>query len=422
MKYSGYALALTFAFCASRADSQTFTTLLSFTGTGGTASGAAPYGSLTVSGTSLFGMTVLGGVNRDGNIFSVGTDGTNFQNLLSFTGTGGAAIGANPYGSLTLTGTTLYGMTSGGGTSGYGNVFSVGTSGANYQNLLSLTGNGGAAIGRYPRGNLTLSGTTLYGMSYQGGFNGYGNVFSVGGNGTNYQNLISFVGSVDPASGQEPFGSLTLSGTMLYGMSYVGGANHLGNAFSIGTNGTNYQNRLSFTGTSGAASGQYPNGNLTLSGTTLYGMTYQGGANGFGNVFSVGTDGTGYHNLLSFTGTGGAASGANPEGSLTLSGTTLYGLAYQGGAKNKGAIFSVGIDGSGYHSLFSFTGSADGGFPLGDLTLSSGTLFGMTNAGGINNNGTVFALTLPTPEPGTLALAGSAAAALVAYRWRRRRC
>jgi uncharacterized repeat protein (TIGR03803 family) len=33
--------------------------------------------------------------------------------------------------------------------------------------------------------------------------------------------------------------------------------------------------------------GEYPEAGLTLSGSTLYGTTYQGGASGYGTVFSV---------------------------------------------------------------------------------------------------------------------------------------
>src|SRR5262249_30697787 len=114
--------------------------------------------------------------------------------------------------------------------------------------------------------------------------------------------------------------------------------------------------------------------------------------------------------LIQFTGTGGTAAGLNPYGDLILSGTTLYGVTEQGGTAGYGNVFSVGINGSGYDDLYDFTGGADGAYPYGDLTLIGGTLFGMTNAGGngvaLAGDGTIFALTLPTPEPGTLALVG----------------
>ena len=168
-----------------------------------------------------------------------------------------------------------------------------------------------------------------------------------------------------------------------------------------------------------------PHGNLTLSGTTLYGMTQNGGLTGDGNIFSVGIDGTNYRNLLSFTGSGGLASGENPSGSLTLSGTTFYGVTQLGGVSHYGNIFSVGIDGSDYHDLYNFSGGSDGGdVEEGELVLTGGTLFGVTLGGGSAlgdaGDGTVFAFALPTPEPGTLAIVG-AATAIVSYRRRRMR-
>ncbi len=103
MKSFASAIAICLAPCAGTADSQTFTTLVQFTGTGGTASGWNPIGSLMISGTALYGMTFYGG----GNIFSVGTDGANYQNLVSFSG---GVAGGGPEGSLTLDGMALYGM------------------------------------------------------------------------------------------------------------------------------------------------------------------------------------------------------------------------------------------------------------------------------------------------------------------------
>ncbi len=304
------------AFCASRANSQTFTTLVQFTGTGGTASGDYPSDGLLLSGTTLYGMTEEGGVNGLGNLFSVGMDGSNYQNVVSFTGIGGAASGAIPVGSLIRSGTTLYGMTFGGGANGIGNIFAVGINGSNYQNLLSFTGTGGAASGQYPEDSLILNGTRLYGMTVLGGANGIGNIFSVGTNGSNYQDLISFTGTGGTASGNVPFGSLILNGTTLYGMTYKGGGNGYGNVFSAGTNGSNYQDLVSFTGPSGGtATGETPSGSLTVSGTTLYGTTGGGGVNNKGIIFSVGTDGSNYQNCLSFTGTGGTAIGGGPFGS-----------------------------------------------------------------------------------------------------------
>ena len=109
---------------------------------------------------------------------SIGDDGTNFQNLISFTGTN--AI--NPYGSLTIIGSTMYGMTQGssGGPPGErGNIFSVGTNGTNYLNLLAFSGSNG----EYPTGSLTLAGATLYGTTPWGGIAAANNSQDYVGNG-----------------------------------------------------------------------------------------------------------------------------------------------------------------------------------------------------------------------------------------------
>jgi hypothetical protein len=304
MKRFAFLLAWAVAVCASRADLQTFTTLLTFTGTSGVAIGASACGSLTLNGTALYGMTAYGGANGNGNIFSVGEDGTNYQNLLSFTGTSGVASGRTPNGGVTIVGATIYGVTQVGGANGYGNIFSVGVGGTNYQNLVSFTGSSAMASGNQPEGTLALAGTTLYGMTRYSSYIGYGGIFSIGVGGANFQDLLYFTGTGGTASGWMPLGSLTVGGTKLYGMTYEGGTNGVGNVFSTGTNATNYQNLVSFNDSGGTPSGRAPSGSLTVNGATLYGATAFGGS-GYGNIFSVGTNGTNYQNLLSFTGTGG---------------------------------------------------------------------------------------------------------------------
>ena len=272
-------------------------------------------------------MTEFGGSSGAGNVFSIGTNGSGYQNLLSLSGTG--------FGGLTLGGTTLYGLTERGGSSGVGSVFSVGTNGSGYENLLAFTGAGGAYPGQAPNGGLTLSGTTLYGATSGGYSSNDGTVFSIGVNGSGYQNLLSFNG----ANGMIPNGPLTLSGTTLYGMTLAGGSSNVGTVFSVGTNGGSYRNLFSFNETNGIE----PNGSLTLSGTTLYGMTSGGGSSGEGTLFTIGTNGSGCQDLLSFTGAGGAYPGESPYGSVTLSGKTLYGTTAFGAANGYGNVFALNI-------------------------------------------------------------------------------
>lgn len=155
---------------------------------------------------------------------------------------------------------------------------------------------------------------------------------------------------------------------------------------------------------------------MTVAGTG-YGDPDAGGVGtGDGNIFSINTDGTGLHNLLSFNGT----TGNIPYGDVILSNSTLYGMTLQGGNSDYGNIFSIDTDGTDFENLFLFNG-ADGRLPQGDLTLSGSTLYGMTAHGGANDKGTVFSLTIQqTPEPSAFALLGVGFVCFGAYVWRKR--
>ncbi len=382
---------------SSAANGQAYNVLFSFSGTGGAYPGKWPAGDLTLSGSTLYGMTPDGGASNCGTIFNIKTTGSGFQSLFSFSGTDGNV----PSGDLTLSGSTLYGTAGGGGTDGYGTIFNISTTGGSLHTVLSFSGGNGQS----PMGSLTLSGSTLYGMT-SGAPNGNGTIFSVNTDGSGFQSLLSFSGT----DGKNPMGNVTLSSSTLYGMTSEGGAKGDGNIFSVKTDGSGFQNLVSFTGISGANPGEFPAGSLTLSGSTLYGMTGWGGANNDGTVFSISTTGGSLHNLLSFTGSSGAYLGATPLGNLTLIGSTLYGMTTAGGAYGNGAIFSINTDGSDFQTLLSFTGTGGtyaGATPCGGLTLRGSILYGMTEEGGANNIGVVFSLAIPATLTWTRTGSGS---------------
>jgi uncharacterized repeat protein (TIGR03803 family) len=94
-----------------------YTVLFDFNGS----NGLTPYGNLTLSGGTLYGLTCGQPSSYPfvGNLFSIDTNGTGYRFYVDFTGRNGAF----PYGSLTLSGNTFYGMTSG----GPANLYSGGT-------------------------------------------------------------------------------------------------------------------------------------------------------------------------------------------------------------------------------------------------------------------------------------------------------
>ena len=291
-----------------------------------------------------------------------------FTNLHSFTATSGSnstnSDGTVPYAGLILSGNILYGTAEQGGSSGYGTVFAVNTNGTGFTNLHSfIYGSDGAS----PYAGLILSGNNLYGTAYQGGSSGNGTVFAVNPNGTGFTNLHSFTATSNytNSDGANPYAGLILSGNTLYGTAYQGGSSGFGTVFAVHTNGTGFTNLHSFTAfVSGTNSdGGSPYAGLILSGNTLYGAAYNGGSSGRGTVFAVNTDGTGFTNLHSFTAVSGYpytnSDGADPTAGLILSGNTLYGTAFYGGSSGNGTVFAVNTNGTGFTILYSFAATSN---------------------------------------------------------------
>ncbi len=107
--------------------------------------------------------------------------------------------------------------------------------------------------------------------------------------------------------------------------------------------------------------------------------------------FPVYSDPLDYNILHEFT--GGGDDGSLPMGSLTFSGDTLYGMAYSGGDYDGGVIFSLDTTGDNFTLLYEFAGgTVDGSSPCDSLTLSGNTLFGMTTNAGEYGEGVVFSL------------------------------
>ena len=357
--------------------------------TGATEDGESPLGSLVQDGTKLYGMTSGGGSSNLGAIFSVNTDGSGYAVLHSFTGTVGD--GSYPCGSLVQSGTKLYGMTESDGASDLGTIFSINIDGSGFTLLHSFAG--GTGDGMYPNGTLILDGTTLYGMTNNGG-NDLGTVFSINTDGSGFKLIHAFVES----DGAYPYGDLLLSGSTLYGMTFSGGALGEGTIFSVDVSGSGFAVLHNFAG--GATDGAEPYGSLIKDSTKFYGITYNGGVSNAGTVFSMNFDGSGFTLLHSFA--GGTTDGSDPYyANLVLSNSVLYGMAQYGGLGNSGVIFSIGSDGTEFTVLHSFAGdTTDGGWPYGSLILSDSTLYGMTLSGGTGDSGTVFSFELPiSPAP-----------------------
>ena len=193
-------------------------------------------------------MTYNGGSNNQGVVFRINTDGTGYSKLLDFDGINGA----NPEGSLILSGNVLYGMTSNGG------IYYTDTMNYNFS-------------------------------EYDGSVNGFGTIFKIDTDGSNYIKLHDF----DGVNGIGPSGTLCYYCNQFYGFATLGGINatYLGGAgiiFRINTDGSGFTKLYDFD----VNDGQWPEGSPILAGNdAMFGMTDQGGSVnpppiGFGVIFS----------------------------------------------------------------------------------------------------------------------------------------
>jgi uncharacterized repeat protein (TIGR03803 family) len=367
-----------------------FRTLYSFTA----AFGSEPNGSLVLSGNTLYGTTATGGASNSGSLYAINTSGSGFTNLYSFNPTSGA----RPNGVI-LSGSTLYGPTDLGGGRGGGTVFAISTNGTGYTNLYNLNFNVDPSSPSSPQAPLVLAGNNLYGATWFGGTHDEGTVFSVATNGASngiLHSFYTFTGNNINPDGLIPATRLLSSGGTLYGTALSGGTSGYGTVFAVNTNDPGSFRILHYFTASDFATGINVDGanpwaGLVLSGSTLYGTTYSGGSSGNGTVYAVNTDSSGFTNVYSFTGGNG---GSGPHAGLTLSGNTLFGTTSGGGTSGNGTLFALSTDGSGFTTLYSFSGGSDGADPETELVISGNTLYGTANSGGSSGNGTVFSFTL----------------------------
>jgi uncharacterized repeat protein (TIGR03803 family) len=246
---------------------------------------------------------------------------------------------------------------------------------------------GGPNDGQNPGGAFTVSGSTFFGTTSGGGNVNDGAVFKMNLDGSGYGLLHSFTGSL--TDGAIPYGSLEIAGTSLFGFSLGGGSASNGVVFKLNSDGTAFGLPHSFTGTSSDGAG--PLGSPIQSGGLLYGMTSQGGTGNKGTVFRMNLDGTGFAVLHSF----GGPDGQDPSYSkLLFSGNKLYGMTASGGANGAGCVFSLNADGTNFQVFHSFNAATgDGWAPLGSLVLVGSTLYGTTSEGG-GGAGTIFKINL----------------------------
>ncbi len=386
---------------AARAQQYALTTLVSFSGT----NGSSPEAALSLGpGGTLYGTTFSGGAYDEGSVFALDPAAAQLTTLTSFHGANGVG-GAYPESGVAVGGGgTLYGATSGAGAS-LGNLFSLNPQTKKYTDLFDFS----PSSGYEPFSDVTLSGSVVYGTTVVGGADSDGTIYAY----DLAAKKMTFPAVFTGGNGASPIAGLTPgSGGLFYGSTYVGGADNDGTVYQFSTNTGQASTLANFIGANGAN----PQGSLLLVNGTLYGTTSAGGVSGDGTLFALNATNFQLTSLLSFTGADGAA----PQAGLIVGRDgRLYGTTLNGGASGDGTVFAFDPSSGQVSTLASFDG-ADGSLPDAGLTLGAdGTLYGTTILGGANNDGTVFALA-PAPEPSQWVSFGVGALGIAALRVRRR--
>jgi uncharacterized repeat protein (TIGR03803 family) len=198
----------------------------------------------------------------------------------------------------------------------------------------------------------------------------------------------------DGSHGSRPNASLVQGADGgLYGTTEKGGANDFGTVFEIKTGGT-LTTLHSFCTHKNCADGAYPvTALIQATDGSFYGTTQDGGANNGGTVFKMAETGA-LATLHSFCSQTNCNDGSDPSGLVLGADGSFYGTTFFGGTSGMGTVFEITSAGA-FSTLYDFCSQGDscpdGSSPGAPLVQAvDGNFYGTTEAGGTNNDGTLF--------------------------------
>jgi uncharacterized repeat protein (TIGR03803 family) len=244
----------------------------------------------------------------------------------------------------------------------------------------------GIIDGATPHSAVLVSGKSIFGTTYAGGAAGLGAIYERNATTGKVTILYSFSGG---ANGANPAAGLVQIGKMLYGTTSTGGSTEFPRGTLFGFDLTTHALTTINSGCSSI-------GDLIVGSGKIYGA-----AACLGNItgeilFSIDPATNGYSVLYTFA--TDPFFGPTPQGGPTEAGGKLYGTLLDT-STNQGSIYTFDIKTGTESGLYTFgAGSTqnDGLSPAGTLAVVGSMLYGATEAGGANGDGTIFGINLAT--------------------------
>ncbi|MGA2902428.1 MAG: choice-of-anchor tandem repeat GloVer-containing protein [Candidatus Korobacteraceae bacterium] len=234
----------------------------------------------------------------------------------------------------------------------------------------------------------------------------YGQLLDINSAGELYNSLgtanhltIVHAFEVNPNDGMTPTGLVFDSSGNIFGTTCGGGAYRSGTVFELTPRqqGTGWNEKILYSFKGGQTDTYCPSpGPIFDSAGNLYGMTYDGGPANQGAVFKLAPNGDGTWTETIIYGFQGINDGDGPTGGLAIDQHgNLYGAAFAAGQFNSGTIFQLSPSSNGnwtFRVLYSFPDPQQGIDPLGVVLDRSGNLYGTTELGGQYGVGVAFEL------------------------------
>jgi len=268
------------------------TVLYSFCSQKSCTDGSFPQSNLIDVNGALYGTTIDGGNYNCscGTVFRLDPNTDVETVLYRFCSQQNCTDGQNLYAGLLNLGNMLYGTAGSGGTYGYGTVFALDPSTGAETVLYSFCSQQNCKDGRGPSNLIDVHGT-LYGTTVYGGaacsddLDGCGTVFALDRKTGIETVLYVFCSQQNCTDGAEPFAGLIDVKGILYGTTRSGGAGDWGTVFELDPNTDVEAVLYSFCSQQKCADGSEPFAGLIDEKDLLYGTTYLGGADRRGTVF-----------------------------------------------------------------------------------------------------------------------------------------